>query len=205
MGIVNLVQYLKLSLCHHDLYGLAFTEFDIDWEDADTNFVMNLRQTIPTFGQGNNAFAGQGVPGSHDRMTGKRNLARWCKDPKPSQNIGTIFSCFGVSRKHKDSLGEIHLPSDFHHLVVRDSFCLRKYGEWVTGKWGIGENIQLNKTIFLHACLLGLDDKIISTPSCLVKRSLECGGLAPLCYSETSVYRYHKAAPGHRTPKTKSC
>src|SRR5262249_40922441 len=87
MSIIYFTSDLKLSLRHHDLIDLSIAEFQIYWQDSNSNLVMNLNPACSTRWRLHYAFAGERVPGADHRVSCKRNFASWCVDAKSAKSF----------------------------------------------------------------------------------------------------------------------
>src|ERR1043166_5637902 len=80
LTVVDLVEDLKLALRHLDLDRITISEFDIDRQDSNADFVINALPTVATFGHWYHVFFRECGPGADDRMPSKRNLAHRRED-----------------------------------------------------------------------------------------------------------------------------
>ena len=88
-----------------------------------------------------------------------------------------------IRLEHKDGLREIHLARNLHHLIVGQSFSLRKHRQRIARKRFAGENVELNETMVAQ-CLLS---SFLEMPGHIIKASRVVGQAPRILASGSSI------------------
>ena len=154
LRLIQRTEEQRFRLCHHYMGDLPLPCMEFDRKKADVAF---LHQTGDAIGDGNQPELGQHIKCPQHRMSGKRNLLYWSKNPEAND-------CSRVCRRqHEHGLGEIHLPGNLLQLIVGETLRIGKHGDRVAAERLPGEHIGLIKFKHVAVC------QNTSLPRCLTR------------------------------------
>ena len=114
--------------------NLAVSHMQFDGKQADIALVQNAGHRLLQWDPLERA---QRIKRADDRMPGKGNFLRRCKD--------TDLSGGGRFRRREDEHGlrEIHLPGDLLEFLIRQLLRIRNHGNGIAAEREAGKHIRL--------------------------------------------------------------